>query len=155
MPNIVIQRPSRKGFSPTSAELRQVGMHVLNAYKPDAEVTIRIVSTDEMRSLNHTYRHKDKSTNVLSFRMDVPDGFQLFPMPLGDIVICSDVVNEEAAIQKKSPLSHWTHMVIHGTLHLLGYDHETNAETELMQSIEIALMKQLGFNNPYQTEDDK
>ena len=154
MPTIVIQRPSRKGFSPTARELRRFGEHVLGVYKPEAEVTIRIVSRDEITALNRDYRHKDKPTNVLSFRMEIPEGLVLSPIPIGDIVICAEIVNEEAAAQHKLPMSHWAHMVVHGVLHLLGFDHETDDEAFIMQSIEADLMQQMGFNNPYDTEDD-
>lgn len=149
MSKIVIQRPCRQGFSPTAAQLRQYAEKVLSLYQPDAEVTIRIVSKDEMWQLNHHYRHKDKPTNVLSFRMEIPGDVILSPVPIGDIVICAEVVNEEAAMQEKAPASHWAHMVVHGVLHLLGHDHETDDETEIMQSIEIDMMQQLGFGNPY------
>src|SRR5688572_15244557 len=101
MPNIVIQRPYRKGYSPSSKELRQFSMHVLSLYKPDAEVTLRIVSRDEITELNRCYRQKNKPTNVLSFKMDVPEGMLLSPMPIGDVIICADIVNEEAITQGK------------------------------------------------------
>lgn len=152
MPYIVIQRPFRKGFIPKAKVLRDIAARVLAIYQPDVEVTIRIVSLNEMQALNRQYRQKDKPTNVLSFTMEIPDGMVLFPKPLGDIVICADVVNEEAALDNIPPLSHWAHMVIHGTLHLLGYDHETNQEADVMQAIEANFMQQLGFNNPYSSE---
>jgi len=155
MPYIVIQRPFRKGFIPKAEVLRDIASRVLAIYQPDVEVTIRIVSLNEMQALNRQYRHKDKPTNVLSFKMDVPHGMVLSPKPLGDIVICADVVNEEAALDNIPPLSHWVHMVIHGTLHLLGYDHETNQEADVMQAIEANFMQQLGFNNPYSSGSER
>jgi probable rRNA maturation factor len=154
MPTIVIQRPYRKGFLPASKELRQFATNVLATYQPDTEVTIRIVSSEEITELNSVYRHKDKSTNVLSFKIDIPDGMHLSPLPLGDIVICADVVNEEAAAQNKAPIAHWAHMVVHGALHLLGYDHETDSDNKKMQAIEIDMMQALGFPNPYKIEDE-
>lgn len=149
MPYIVIQRPYQKGFIPKANTLREYASRVLSVYKPDAEVTIRIVSSSEMHALNLKYRHKDKPTNVLSFTMEMPDGIELFPIPLGDIVICADVVNQEAKLDHISPKAHWAHMVVHGTLHLLGYDHETDQEADAMQAIEVTFMQQLGFTNPY------
>jgi probable rRNA maturation factor len=149
MPYIVIQRPYQKGFVPKATALRDFASRVLDVYKPNAEVTIRIVSTSEMQALNRQYRHQDKPTNVRSFIMDVPDGMDLSPMPLGDIVICADVVNQEAAAENIPPLSHWAHIVIHGTLHLLGYDHQTDQEADMMQAIESTFMQQFGFTNPY------
>lgn len=154
MPNIVIQRPFRKGFIPSARQLRAFGMRVLTLYAPHAEVTIRIVSSDEMRELNRVYRHKDKPTNVLSFKMDIPEGVVLDPLPLGDVVICADVVNHEATTANQPALAHWAHMVIHGILHLLGHDHESDDETTIMQSVEITLMQECGFNNPYEIGND-
>jgi len=117
-----------------------------------AEVTIRIVNEDESRELNHQYRGKDKSTNVLSFPMELPAELKL-PMQ-GDLVICAAVVAREAREQHKLPAHHWAHMVIHGMLHLQGYDHESDADAEAMESLEIKLLQQLGINNPYGNEHE-
>ena len=115
-----------------------------------SEVTIRIVDTQEGRALNHQYRGKDKPTNVLSFPFEAPPGIT---MPLaGDLVICAPVVEEEAQEQHKAPMAHWAHMVVHGMLHLQGYDHIEDEEAEAMEALEIRLLEQLGFNNPYQAE---
>lgn len=111
------------------------------------ELTIRIVDSEEIKSLNLQYRQKDKVTNVLSFPSDLPEDIPL--NLLGDIVICNTVVAHEATTQGKSLKDHWAHMVIHGTLHLLGYDHENDDDAMVMESKEIAILKQLKFNNPY------
>ena len=98
------------------------------------------------------YRGKDKSTNVLSFPSDLPDEMAqiLDSFPIGDLVICIPVVLLEAKEQNKMPLTHFTHMLVHGTLHLMGYDHETSeADAEEMEGIEIEILAKLGFENPY------
>ena len=115
-----------------------------------AQVSIRIVNEDESQSLNKTYRGKDKPTNVLSFPMDVPEQLNI-PM-LGDLVICAPVVEREARQQHKSSTEHWAHMVIHGMLHLQGYDHVSEEQATEMESLEINLLQQLGFANPYESE---
>ncbi|QSX29177.1 rRNA maturation RNase YbeY [Shewanella cyperi] len=115
---------------------------------PQAELTIRLVDSDESRSLNHSYRGKDKPTNVLSFPFEAPPGVEL-PL-LGDLVICAEVVENEAAEQHKTLEAHWAHMVVHGCLHLLGYDHIEDAEAEEMEALETELLQGLGFADPYQ-----
>lgn len=113
-----------------------------------AELTIRIVDRDEGLQLNKAYRGRDYATNVLSFPFDAP--VQL-PIPLlGDLVICADVVAEEAQQQHKALLDHWTHMVIHGTLHLLGYDHIQDDEAEQMEQLERDILAALNIADPYQ-----
>lgn len=115
--------------------------------RDNAEVAIRIVDEDESAELNQTYRYKAGPTNVLSFPFEVPDG-----VPndlLGDLVICAPVVVREAAEQGKPLAAHWAHMVVHGVLHLQGYDHIDDAEAEVMEAKEIAILAALGFPNPY------
>jgi len=120
--------------------------------RDDAELTVRIVDSEESQQLNHQYRGKDKPTNVLSFPFQNPPGITL-PL-LGDLVICKQVVEKEAAEQQKTLVSHWAHMLIHGTLHLLGYDHIDDDEAEEMESIETKLMIELGFGDPYLSEKE-
>lgn len=121
---------------------------VLSARMSSAEMTVRIVDEVESEQLNQQYRHKEGPTNVLSFpfESDVPLDVPL----LGDVVICAPVVVREAVEQHKPLTSHWAHMLIHGTLHLLGYDHHDDSEAEEMEHQEIELMQQLGFSNPYE-----
>ncbi|MDH5483790.1 MAG: rRNA maturation RNase YbeY [Gammaproteobacteria bacterium] len=114
----------------------------------EVEVSLRIVGEEESQSLNHSYRGKNKPTNVLSFPMDMPEEFGV-PL-LGDLVICAPVVEREAVEQNKSSQAHWAHMVIHGMLHLQGYDHITDAEADEMESLETRLVQQLNFPDPYQ-----
>jgi len=115
-----------------------------------AELSIRVVDEIESQQLNLDYRGKDKPTNVLSFPFEAPP--QIPCDLLGDLVICFSVVEKEAEEQSKSLLNHWAHMLIHGTLHLLGYDHIEDEEAEGMESLEIAILQQLGINNPYSND---
>ena len=111
------------------------------------ELTIRVVGLEEARQLNATYRHRDSATNVLSFTAgwDLQDSITYY----GDIAICGEIVHLEAHAQGKALLAHWAHMVIHGVLHLLGFDHQSKSDTAQMEAREIALLRQLGFDNPY------
>ncbi len=125
---------------------------ILPQFMDKAEITIRIVDEPESQMLNKTYRHKDKPTNVLSFPFESPVDIDV-PL-LGDLIICKQVVELEAKEQHKSLMSHWAHMIVHGCLHLLGYDHIIDDEAEEMENIEIDIMKQLGFDDPYQVIDE-
>ncbi|MUI54099.1 rRNA maturation RNase YbeY [Aliivibrio fischeri] len=123
---------------------------VIPQFQPQAELTIRIVDEKESHELNHEYRGKDKPTNVLSFPFEAPPGLEL--NLLGDLIICRQVVEEEAIEQNKPLLAHWAHMVVHGSLHLLGYDHIEDDEAEEMESLETELMQGMGFEDPYIAE---
>ncbi|MEY4767623.1 MAG: hypothetical protein RL637_262 [Pseudomonadota bacterium] len=112
------------------------------------EIVIRLVDKAESAQLNQAYRHKTGATNILSFPFEVPEGIEL--NLLGDLIICAPLVAEEAQIQHKPLLHHWAHLVIHGILHLRGYDHQQEAEALLMESLEINLLHQLTIANPYQ-----
>ena len=116
--------------------------------KQDTTLTVRIVDEQESAQLNKTYRHKQGSTNVLSFPVEIPDEVEL--NLLGDLVICAPVVEREAKEQGKSSEAHWVHMVIHGTLHLLGYDHQTDKQAQEMEYIERNILIKIGFNDPYE-----
>jgi probable rRNA maturation factor len=112
-----------------------------------AEIALRIVSRDEMRELNHEYRGLDRPTNVLSFTIDSPA--EAAPRILGDVVICRDIVIDEAHEQGKQPDAHWAHMTVHGVLHLCGYDHELDADAREMEALETEILVKLGFRNPW------
>jgi|ETNmetMinimDraft_28_1059901.scaffolds.fasta_scaffold139321_2 probable rRNA maturation factor len=114
----------------------------------DSELVIRIVDMDEIRSLNNTYRHKDEATNVLSFDNNLP--IEIDEKILGDVVICTEVVSEEAKEQNKSFNDHMVHISVHGTLHLMGYDHLEKDEASKMESLEINILGKIGISNPYQ-----
>ncbi|NKC16819.1 MAG: rRNA maturation RNase YbeY [Gammaproteobacteria bacterium] len=111
------------------------------------EVTVRFTTEAEGRRLNATYAGKDKATNVLSFPAEVPD--YAATGLLGDIVICAPVVEREASAQEKNLLSHYAHLVVHGTLHLLGFDHQDEQEAEQMECLECDILAALGFPDPY------
>ncbi|MGM7318650.1 rRNA maturation RNase YbeY [Idiomarina sp. ST10R2A5] len=116
------------------------------------ELTIRIVAEREAQELNNEFRGKDYATNVLSFPFNSP--VELPVTLLGDLVICQSVVEKEAQEQQKSAIAHWTHMVIHGTLHLLGYDHIDDNEAEEMEQIERNILASLNISDPYQPIDN-
>jgi probable rRNA maturation factor len=116
----------------------------------DFELSVRLVDENESRDLNNRYRGEDKATNVLSFPFGEFDGLPGEMLrPLGDLVVCAPVVAHEAGQQNKAILDHWAHMVIHGTLHLLGYDHQDKAQAETMESLEIDILREFGIENPY------
>lgn len=125
---------------------------VLPQFQEESEVTIRVVDIHESHELNMTYRGMDKPTNVLSFPFEAPPGMEM-PL-LGDLIICRQVVEKEAKEQEKTLLAHWAHMVIHGSLHLLGYDHIVDEEAEEMESIETEIMQGLGYPDPYISEKE-
>ena len=115
----------------------------------DAEITIRIVGRDESKNLNTIYRKKKYPTNVLSFLVD--DVHHL----IGDIVLCAPVIEQEALDQSKNLEAHYAHLIIHGALHLYGYDHENKKDAEIMEKKEIKILTKLGYKNPYLLEEKK
>jgi probable rRNA maturation factor len=117
--------------------------------REQVEISLRLVDDAEMAQLNATYRGKQGATNVLSFPADLPPELDL-PL-LGDIVICAPVVAAEAAQQGKSPSAHWAHMTIHGTLHLLGYDHVEEVDANTMEALESEVLRQFNYHCPYDT----
>ena len=141
---------ARKGV-PSSASFRKWVTAALADRDAPAEMAIRIVGADEGRELNRTYRGKDYATNVLSFPAESPEGLpEDVELPLlGDLVICAEVVAREAAEQGKRPADHWAHLVVHGTLHLLGWDHEADDEAEAMEAREREILAGLGIADPY------
>lgn len=116
---------------------------------PAAELTLRFVDETEMQHLNAQYRGKNMPTNVLSFPANIPDDIELDAPLLGDIILCVPVIEREAQEQDKELFAHWAHMVIHGTLHLLGYDHLDDKDADIMEAKEIHLLQQLHYPNPY------
>ena len=147
-PELVLKRSYIKKVVETT--LRHIGT------QSDCEIGIACVDNEESHKLNLEYRQKDKPTNVLSFPSELPDEMAEFldAFPIGDSVICIPVVLREANVQGKAPLTHFTHMLVHGTLHLMGYDHETSDEdAEEMEGIEIEILDKLGFENPYLERD--
>ncbi len=133
---------------PTEKQITEWVAAAIGGRTDEAELSIRIVDEDEITTLNREYRDKDKPTNVLSFpfsseiELDIP--------LLGDIVICAQVVADEAKEQGKSEQAHWAHMVVHGVLHLLGYDHVDDDGAQDMEALEKQVITDLGFPNPYE-----
>jgi len=142
-----IQRACNTESLPSTVQIQSWVDTALAHYKKDFELTIRIVEISESQTLNHQYRGKNKPTNVLSFPFEVPEGIEL--NLLGDLIVCADVVAKEAKEQHKALHNHWAHMVIHGCLHLLGYDHIDDDEATEMETIETRLLDKLGIADPY------
>ena len=146
---VEVENASSSSQIPRHAEiLRWVAAAAADTGRP-CSVYVRIVDADESQQLNTQYREKPRPTNVLSFPLDAPleDGSQL----LGDLVVCAEVVEREAVEQQKQPSDHWAHLLIHGTLHLLGYDHVEEADAEQMENLERSLLAQFGISDPYQS----
>jgi metalloprotein, YbeY family len=135
---------------PTAEQIEQWATAAVQPQSDEVEMTVRIVDEPESHELNLNYRGKDRPTNVLSFPFECPDEVEL-PL-LGDLVICRQVVEREAQEQDKPVMAHWAHMVVHGSLHLLGYDHIEDDEAEKMESLETQIMTGLGFADPYLSE---
>ena len=135
---------------PTVEQIEQWATAAVQPQSDEVEMTVRIVDEAESHELNLNYRGKDRPTNVLSFPFECPDEVEL-PL-LGDLVICRQVVEREAQEQDKPVMAHWAHMVVHGSLHLLGYDHIEDVEAEEMESLETQIMTGLGFADPYLSE---
>ncbi len=134
-------------FVPSLAQWRTWLSVISPLLSQPTEMTIRVVDHEESKLLNYQYRQKNKPTNVLSFPFEAPANIPI--ALLGDLIICHQVVNQEAIDQQKSYEAHWAHMGIHGTLHLLGYDHIDDTDAITMESLEIQLLKELNFPNPY------
>ncbi len=137
---------------PGEDDIRRWAMAALEGRREQAELLVRVVDSEESRTLNREYRGKDRPTNVLSFPSEVPEIVQ--SGLLGDLVICAPVVAQEAQDQGKALEAHWAHMVIHGVLHLLGFDHQDDREADEMEALETRLLSGLGFPDPYETEKE-
>jgi probable rRNA maturation factor len=124
----------------------------LKDHSTDTEIVIRIVDEQESAELNEQYRHKKGPTNILSFPVEIPEGIELDL--LGDLVICAPILEKEALEQQKVLVDHWAHIIIHGVLHLLGYDHIEEDEAELMENKEISILESLSITNPYQQDNN-
>lgn len=146
-----LQLASTASDLPTESQIQQWLDAAILPFQAEAEVTVRIVDESESQQLNFDYREKDKPTNVLSFPFQCPPGIEL-PL-LGDLVICAGVVAQEAKEQQKPLTAHWAHMVVHGSLHLLGFDHINDADAFEMEAEEIQILAELGFADPYLLQD--
>ena len=140
---MAVQYASEAGDLPTAAQFRKWAKQALRS---DAEIALRVVDETEGRQLNHDYRGKDYATNVLTFPLAEE------PLLMGDIVLCAPVVAREAEAQQKPLLAHYAHLTVHGVLHLQGYDHETDAEAEVMETLETEIITRMGYADPYLSE---
>ncbi|MCH8529634.1 MAG: rRNA maturation RNase YbeY [Saccharospirillum sp.] len=136
---------------PDTIQLQQWVAAALRDARDDTELSIRLVDEAEARTLNRDYRGKDYATNVLSFPFELPPDIEdpEAAALLGDLVLCAPVVAQEAVDQDKPLFDHWAHLVVHGTLHLLGHDHIEPAEADAMEALEVEILNQLGIANPY------
>ncbi len=150
--HIDIQNATDEFLPVSDDELTRLASLTLRDYKTEAELTIRLVTPGEITALNHKYRKQNKATNVLAFPSILPAEIQLEYPLLGDLIICPKVLLHESIQLNKTLQSHWALIVIHGILHLLGYDHIKDDDATKMQAIEIKLLAELGFINPYDTE---
>ena len=144
---LVVQIATDSDAIPTEAQLVDWSRAALAGVRGPLELVVRIVDEAESAQLNETYRHKTGPTNVLSFPSDLPDTLDL-PL-LGDLVVCAPVVAREAAEQHKPLMDHWAHMVVHGVLHLRGFDHQADAEAAEMESMERDILAGLDIADPY------
>lgn len=143
--NLSVQYVANQEGLPTRTQFKK---WVTATLRVDTEVTIRVVDEEEGRMLNSTYRGKDYATNVLTFPLTE------MPHLIGDIIICAPVVEAEAHAQNKSIEAHYAHLTVHGVLHLHGYDHITEPQAELMESLEVTILRKLGYANPYRILED-
>lgn len=145
---VAVQYGTRRPWAPAAPTLRRWAAAAMAGAPRRASLGVRVAGAAESRRLNRTYRGNDGPTNVLSFAAaaGLPAGGHF----LGDLVICSPVVAREAREQGKSLRAHWAHMVVHGTLHLLGFDHGRPAEARKMEAREIEILADLGYGNPYE-----
>jgi probable rRNA maturation factor len=149
--NVTIDLLNASGMKqiPLRRQFKHWAMAAMQHIEPDGPggaLSIRIVDEAESSELNGHYRSKPYATNILSFPVPPELGGRL----LGDLAICAQVVQREAAEQHKSEDEHWAHLVVHGVLHLKGYDHEDDADAEQMEGLEVRILQQLGLKNPYQ-----
>jgi probable rRNA maturation factor len=143
-----------QAWVPPANEISRWAAAALGRRAQGREIAVRVVAPHESRRLNARYRGRDQATNVLSFpaaglAADGPRGAAV--RPLGDLVICAQVLKDEAREQMKALKAHWAHLIVHGTLHLVGYDHELPPDARRMERREISVLKALGFANPYRS----
>jgi len=147
-----VQRVSKSASIPDDEQFQLWAEAALDGRGKNFSLSIRVVDEDEAQRFNRQYRDKDYATNVLSFPAELPEGLPevVRRSQLGDLLICAPVVKREAAEQQQSEVDHWAHLLVHGVLHLLGFDHEEPAEAEVMEALEIEILANLGISDPYQ-----
>lgn len=134
---------------PSESELFRWARAAITESTRPSEVTIRIVGRSEMKKANYAWRQKNRATNVLSFPADFPEEAGI--NYLGDILICADILREECVEQGKSLYAHWAHIVVHGMLHLQGFDHVAELHAAEMEALEVEILASLDYNNPYES----
>lgn len=147
MTQLIIQKATTLKSLPTKKQFQGWINATLPKSKQNSEITIRIVDNKEITTLNRKYRKKNKVTNIISFPFEAPKGIKADI--LGDLVICATQLRKEAIENKKTFISHWAHLAIHGTLHLLGHDHQNDKDAIKMEKLETKILKKLGFDDPY------
>ena len=147
MADVILQVITHTDYLPSQDELQKWINLALPSDQQYHAITIRVVDRAESQALNTKYRHETKPTNILSFPFDAPEGFQ--SDLLGDLVVCPSIIEAEASSQHKSLTAHWAHLIIHGTLHLLGFNHLNGKDAAIMEAKEIELLTKLNFPNPY------
>ncbi len=152
--HIDIQHACKEKLPVTDITLCQWAELTLSQECTTAELTLRFVDAQEITALNHQYRKQNKATNVLAFPAVIPPGVELECPLLGDVIICPAVLQQESIELQKSLTEHFAHIVIHGILHLLGYDHIQEEDALVMQPLEIELLARLNFDNPYSNLED-
>jgi len=150
---IEIQTIFKSNGQPDQEQIQRWVDVALDGFNQDTEIVVRIVDEQESAELNEQYRHKQGPTNILSFPVEVPEGIEL--NLLGDLVVCAPVLEKEALEQHKTLSDHWAHIIVHGVLHLLGYDHIDDKEAELMENKEITILNKLNIKNPYLQDNDE
>ena len=142
---------------PSHDDISQWAQAALDVLIEEADVSVVLVGPEESQQLNHEFRGKDKPTNVLSFPFEVPEELAELDVDIGhtigDLIICVPVVEQEAIDQNKPLMHHWAHMVVHGCLHLMGYDHIKDDEAEVMENLERQILAKLGIDDPYLITD--
>ena len=149
---VYVERTEGRRGVPTNAEFASWSLAAVRgarALRGACDIALRVVGSAEMQGMNAHYRGRDYATNVLSFPADAPPGVPLPRRPLGDLVLCTEVVLREAAEQGKAARSHWAHMTVHGVLHLLGHDHVQDDDAAVMEALERRILGRLGIADPY------
>ena len=150
---VAVQYASRARFLPPRPAVERWVAGALEGRREGADLTVRIVGREEGCRLSERFRGSSRATNVLSFPFDAPPGAPAGEGELGDVVLCAPLVNREARDQGKPRADHWAHLVVHGVLHLLGYEHDTPAAAERMEGLERGILARFGVPDPYEVRD--
>lgn len=150
MVNLFVDNASGELDVPSQKEFAQWVTLAAAQKNQQGSINLRLVDKTEIQALNKQFRQQDKPTNVLSFPFEPFEGIEVIEKIIGDIALCPEVIAEEAKEQHKELVAHWAHMSLHSVLHLLGYDHQNEVDAKTMEQLEINLLHQLGYENPYE-----